>query len=444
MQKKKRASFGSTLGFILATSGAAVGLGNIQRFPYVTAEGGGAIFVFIYLCCIAIIGIPLMLVEFSLGRHAQKNPVCAIEKVSKVSIFKSIGFLGIFTAFFILTYYAVVGGWTLGFIVSIIFNVKTDIHTFAANPIYSIGYMCLFLAIVMLIVIKGIKRGIEKYSKILMPILVIIILLLIIRSLTLPGSLEGVKYYLKPDFSEINTRIFLLALGQAFFSLCIGEAVLVTYGSYASKSENMPRSGLFISLFDTLIAILSGFIIFPAIFSFKELPTQGVGLIFYVLPKIFEKMPFGNVFGVLFFILLAFAAITTGIALLEMPVAYLIDAKKFSRKKAVWIMGFLAFLIAIPSALSKGGNTFFTNIYFKLIGQRGFYDIMDFIWGNLAMALGGALLSIFVGWVWGARKAANELKIGCKRFEIFQNVWIGIVKFIAPIVIFIILLSLFI
>ncbi|KPK32821.1 MAG: hypothetical protein AMS24_03040 [Chlamydiae bacterium SM23_39] len=437
----KRATWGSKIGFILSASGAAIGLGNIQRFPYLTAEGGGALFVFIYLICVIFIGLPLILVEFSLGRYAQKNPVCAIEKIKPN--YKWIGYLGILTAFFILTYYSVVGGWAIGYVINMIFNLKIDIFNFAANPLYAIGYMALFFTIVMLVVMRGIRRGIERYNKILMPILFFLIIILMVKSLTLKGSFEGVKYYLKPDFSEINTRIFLLALGQAFFSLCIGEAVLITYGSYASKKENLASSALYIAFFDTLIAMLIGFVIFPAIFSFGETPTQGVLLSFYVLPKIFSKMVFGNIFGSLFFILLSFAAVTTAIALLEMPVAYLIDKKRWNRRKAVWIVGMVAFVLGIPSALSKGGSRFLSDIKFNFIKQKGFYDIMDFVWGNLSMVLGGGFLAFFVGWIWGAERASEELKIGCERFIKIKPFWIFIVKFLAPVFIFIILLSLF-
>jgi len=437
----KRAKWGSKIGFILSASGAAIGLGNIQRFPYLTAEGGGALFVFIYLICVVFIGLPLILVEFSLGRYAQKNPVSAIEQIRPR--YKWIGYLGILTAFFILTYYSVVGGWAIGYVINMLFDLKIDIFDFAANPLYSIGYMALFLSIVMLIVMRGIKKGIERYNKIFMPILFFLMVILMFRSLTLKGSFEGIKYYLKPDFSEINARIFVLALGQAFFSLCIGEAVLITYGSYASKKENLASSALYVAIFDTLIAILAGLVIFPAIFSFGEVPTQGVMLSFYVLPKIFLKLSLGHIFGSIFFILLSFAAITTAIALLEMPVAYLIDKKRWNRRKAVLVMGITAFLLGIPSAISKGGNKFFSDIKFDFIRQKGFYDIMDFIWGNFSMAIGGACLAVFVGWIWGVDKASNELTIGCDKFVKIKPFWNFIVKFLAPIFIFIILLSLF-
>ncbi len=441
-QKRDRGKWGSTLGFILATSGAAIGLGNIQRFPYMTAEGGGAAFVFIYILFVILLGIPLILVEFSLGRFTQKNPVCAIDQIRPKSLWKGVGALSILTSFFILSYYSVIGGWTLGYIVQTIFNIKPDLPSFASNPVNVLGYMALFIVLTMLIVMKGIKKGIERYSKILMPLLLFIILILLARSLTLPGCLDGIKYYLKPDFSELTPKVFLLALGQAFFSLSIGEAVLITYGSYTSKTENLPSSAIYIAAFDLIVALLAGLIIFPAIFSFGEPTRQGVGLTFMVLPKIFLKMPFGNLFGTLFFLLLAFAAITTSIALLEMPVTYLIDSKKWSRKKAVCIVGTLAFLVGIPSALSHGAIPSLSKLPFTIFEQSSVYNIMDFLWGNLAMVLCGGLLAIFVGWIWGAKKAGKELQISSKSFAIIQPFWILIVKYLAPVLLLFIFLSL--
>lgn len=428
---KSRGQWRSSLGFILATSGAAVGLGNIQRFPYIVAEGGGAGFVFIYLLCVALLGVPLILVEFAIGRHTQRNPVCAIERIRPKSYWKWVGGLGILTAFFILTYYSVVAGWTFGYVVQMAQSAPQDVHVFAQDPLQVIGYMVIFLGIVMAVVRKGIHKGIERWSKILMPVLTVLLIGLVIRALTLDGAYEGLKYYLTPDFSEIGPRTVLLAMGQAFFSLCVGEAVLVTYGSYAPKSENLITSGASIALFDTVIALLAGLVIFPALFAFGKSPDQGVGLVFNVLPDVFLQMPGGAFFGVIFFLLLAFAAITTGIALLEIPVIYLIDSKKWSRKKAVWVMGLLAFVVGIPSALSHGISPGLSNLRFW--DFDGFYQIMDFAWGNLGMVITGGLLAIFTGWVWGAHRAAEELAIGSPHFAPVRKAWMWLIKYFVPI-----------
>jgi neurotransmitter:Na+ symporter, NSS family len=438
----KRGQWGSTIGFILSTSGAAIGLGNIQRFPYVAAHCGGASFVVIYLICVLAIGLPLILVEFAIGRHTQRNPVCAIERIKPKSHWKWVGGLGILTAYFILSYYSVIGGWTIGYIVKMLTNNKTGLQEFISNPLYTIGYMALYMAIVMSIVVKGVRRGIERYSKIFMPILFLLLIVLMGRSIILPNSWEGLKYYLHPDFSKVTVKVVMLALSQAFFSLSVGEAVLITYGSYSNKKENLVSSAGYIVLFDTLIAIFSGFIIFPAIFSFGMEPDQGVGLSFIVLPQVFSQMIGGQIFGVMFFLLLSFAAITTGIALLEMPVIYLIDSKKWDRSTAVWVVGGIAFVLGIPSALSKGGSEFFSNLHLPLINQTGFYDIMDYIWGNLGMVVTGGLLAVFVGWVWGGNNASKELARGCDKFYIYKPIWVNTVKFIAPLCLLLILLSL--
>ncbi|MGM0439705.1 MAG: sodium-dependent transporter [Chlamydiota bacterium] len=444
-KQRPRSKWGSQLGFILATSGAAIGLGNIQRFPYITAQCGGAAFVMIYLVCVAVLGLPMILTEFALGRHTHKNPVCAIEDLKgKKSPWKLVGALGILTAFFILSYYTVVASWTFGFTIQMMTGHEITLENYASNPFYVLSGMLIFMLLVIYIVSKGITKGIERYSKILMPILFFILVILIIRSLTLPNCMEGLTFYLKPDFSSLNLKIFLYALSQAFFSLCVGEAVLITYGSYANNEEDLVSSATYIAAFDTLVAIMSGLVIFPALFAFGHQPDQGVGLTFKILPVVFKAMPFGMLFGSAFFILLGFAALTTSIALLEIPVAYLIDSRHWSRKKAVWTVGGAALLLGIPSGLSKGANNFLSTLHFNFIDQTSFYDIMDFTWGSLGMVVGGLLLAIFVGWIWGADQALRELKKGRSKFTVLGKAWKFIIKYLAPVIISIILLSLFI
>lgn len=440
--KRRRESWGSKLGFILATSGAAIGLGNIQRFPYITAQFGGAAFVLVYLLAVIFVGLPLILVEFAIGRHTKQNPIDAIEAIAPKTLWKWVGGLGILTSFFIFTYYGVVAGWAIGYLIQTFFGELIPISEFSKNPLYSIGCMVLFDLLAIFIVQRGVRKGIEYYSKLLMPLLFIVLICLVIRSLTLPGSMTGLEYYLWPNFSEINGKVFLYALSQAFFSLCVGEAVLMTYGSYAKKEENMVTSAVYIAIFDTLVALLSGLMIFPALFAFGEHPAQGVGLIFVVLPKIFESMPFGFLFGGLFFLLLSFAALTTSIALLEIPSSYLVDVKGWGRKRTVWTVGLLGMILGIPSALSKGASDFFTNLHLPFFHEKGFYEIMDFVWGGLAMVIGGMLLAIFVGWVWGIQKAREELEIGAPHFKKIGTLWGILVKYLAPLVTLYILFNL--
>lgn len=439
--QKIRGRWGSGLGFALASAGAAVGLGNLQRFPYVVSQHGGGAFVLLYLVCVLFLALPLMLVEYAIGRHTQLNPMCAIEAIRPKSQWKWVGMLGILTAFFILSYYIVIGGWTLGYIYASATEHTLNFTSFTANPISVFSGMILFLLISAFIVSKGVKGGIERCGKILMPLLLVLLLVLIMRCIALPGAAEGLRYYLWPDFSKLDGSSFVFALSQAFFSLCIGEAVLVTYGSYASKKQNLLHSALSVAAFDTFVALAAGFVIFPALFTFQVSSSGGLGLTFEVLPKIFSSMPLGHLTGTLFFILLAFAALTTSIALLEIPVIYLVDAWRWPRARAVKVVTAAAFICGIPSALSCGATAFWTNLEVPFLKLHGFYEIMDFVWGGLGMALGGGLLAVFAGWVWGINAVSNEICQGCHSFKRISRLWGFLVKFVAPTLIVVILAS---
>ncbi|MCB1118351.1 MAG: sodium-dependent transporter [Chlamydiia bacterium] len=443
MDRPDRQRWKSRLGFILTSAGAAVGLGNLQRFPYMTAHFGGAAFVVIYLLCVIFLATPLMLVEFAIGRHTQSNPVRAIAKIHPTGLWKWVGMLGILTAYFILTYYLVAASWTVNYVFEVINHRAPLLDEVAINPWNVIIGMVIFQLLVITIVQRGLKRGLEKCNKILMPLLFVMLLALIVRVLMLPGSWEGLVYYLKPNFSEVNHKAVLYALGQAFFSLCIGEAVLLTYGSYASKEDNLVSSALYIALFDTAVALLSGFVLFPAIFAFQVPPDQGVGLIYNIMPNLLLQLPFGNLIGAAFFLILVFAALTTSIALLEVAVSYTVDTFKGTRKTATWCLGSLAFLLAIPSALSKGISLPLTQLSLPFLEGTGLYEIMDFAWGGLGMVFGGLLLSIFVGWVWGTDQAIQEIRLGAPHFNTLGKSWAFIVKWFAPLAIVLVLVSLF-
>jgi neurotransmitter:Na+ symporter, NSS family len=440
---KNKEFFSSRLGFILSASGAAVGLGNIQRFPYLVSQGGGALFVLIYLGCLLIIGIPLILVEFSIGAATQKNPVDALNALGKNKLWGLVGFLGIATAFFIFSYYLLPAAWTLGYCIKMISGEIPDFNVYAADPINSIPYIALLALVAAIIVSQGLKKGIERFSKILMPLLVVLLIILIIFSISLPGSTYGLQYYLSPNFSELSPKLVVFALGQAFFSLCIGEAVLLSFAGSAKKNEDMVASAGSIALFDTLIALFAGLIIFPALFSFGQSPEQGVGLIYQVMPALFLKMSFGKIFGVAFFSLLLLAAMTTLIALLEMPVNYLVNSWGVNRKLAAAVMATIGFVLSLPSAFSKGASEIFSNLSITKLGLNGFFEIMDFLWGSLGMVISGLLLSIFVGWVWGCKNASHTLSLGSPYLKPWVwKTWGFLVKYVSPIAIIIILLSL--
>lgn len=446
--QNERGAWSSKFGFILAAAGSAIGLGNIWRFPYIVGENGGAAFVLVYLIFMIILGLPYMMAEFALGRANQLNPVGAIAKIRPNSLWKYAGLMGIITSVGILSFYGVIAGWTFGYIFKSMTLSTDGADTFAnfiSNPIYEIFLFAFFIFITAWIVYKGVESGIEKWSKILMPLLLIIILSLIIYANMLPGSEKGLEFYLIPDFDKINLKTILAALGQSFFSLSLGLGLMVTFGSYLPKSTNIFTASIYIVAFDSLIAIMSGLIIFPALFAMGENPASGPALVFIVFPKLFAQMSAGYIVGPFFFILLSIAALTSTISLLEVPVSYIVDEKKKERKKIVWKAALLVFVIGLPSALSQGTVGFFTD--FGLIPQpftsADFLSQMSFLFGDLLLTIGALILSIFIGWVWGAEKAAAELSIGSKSFSKISSIWKLLIKYIIPIIVFIILIGIF-
>lgn len=447
-----RGQWGSKFGFIMAAAGSAVGLGNIWRFPYVTGENGGGAFVFVYILCVLIVGLPLLYNETALGRLTGKNTVGAFRDTGANKFWQWTGaFLALSVSFFVLSYYGVIAGWTIGYIISEFTDFIHDFATFRSNALYVIPFFAVFMALTIYIVQAGVSGGIEKASKILMPILFLLMLLVIIRSITLPGAMEGVKYYLTPDFSKIDGGTILAALGQAFFSLSIGWGIMITYGSYLPKDNNIVTSGLWIASMDTMVALLGGLMIFPAVFAFGKDPAGGTTLVFQVLPEIFNSLPTGgNIIGALFFLLLCIAALTSSISMIEVPGSYLIDEKKWSRKKASWTIGILAFLVGIPSALSGGASDFFTNISFNFFGtvKTGFLDIMDTLFGSLFIVIVCLMTALYVGWVLKPLKVAEEIGIGSSFFHkklvggvTPSQLWVFFIKYICPIVILLVLLA---
>lgn len=431
-----REQWGSKVGFVLAAAGSAIGIGNIWRFPYMTGVNGGAAFVLVYLGCVILLGLPIMLAELTLGRHAQKDAVGTFKFIKPKSSWFLTGSLGVAAGFLILSYYSVVAGWTIGYFFEIIFGVFKRLATteaisnyfdiYSANPYKAVGYHALFMILCILVVAKGIKGGIERWSKILMPALLAVIIILIIRAVTLKGSLGGVIFFIKPDFSKLTTDSIFNALGQSFFSLSLGMGCIITYGSYLNKRDNLASSGVMVVFLDTLIALMAGFAIFPAVFAFGMKPDLGVGLVFRSLTNIFNVMPFGILFGALFFFLLGVAAFTSGISLLEVVTAYFVDTKKWTRRKAVWTMGSIIFIIGIPSALSFGVLQ-----GYELTGKN-FFSMMESLTNNYMLPLGGVLISLFVGYVWGSRFAIEEIKQGNPRF-IFGKIWIFLLRYFCPL-----------
>lgn len=441
-----RGQWGSSLGFIMAAAGSAVGLGNIWRFPYLVGEYGGGAFVFVYILCVIFIALPLLLNEIALGRKSGKNPIGAIRDTGGNKFFQSAGVLCVLVCFFVFSYYSVIAGWTVGYIFTEIINIPIDFAVFVETPAYVIPLTFMFILMTILIVLGGVSGGIEKASKFLMPVLFIIIIFIAGRSVTLEGASAGIEYYLKPDFSKIDAAVVLQALGQAFFSMSVGWGLMITFGSYLPKKANIIQSSGWIAGMDTSVALLGGLMIFPALFALlpgKD-PAAGPALVFDVLPKVFDAMPGGNIIGGLFFILLMVAALTSTISMLEVPVAYLIDDRKWGRARATWTVGIAAMVLSVPSALSQIPGTFFAGLHLNFFGNelQGFFGIMDFVFGTFAVIVICLMLSLYTGWASKVSDFADELASGAPSFKgPFRSGWIFFIKWVCPIVIVLLILN---
>ncbi len=445
--EETRGTWGSKLKFVLAAAGSAIGLGNVWRFPTYTGLHGGAAFVLVYIIAVCVVGIPLLIAELTIGRHTQRNPVGAFKVISLKSKWFVVGYLGILTGIFILSYYSVIAGWVIGYIfvsasgsfkggdeelIRKIFEIVTS------NPFISILLLFVVIGITTYIISRGVQRGIEGWTKVLMPILFLLLIGLAIRSLTLPGASKGIQFYLSPDLSKIDSMVILGAIGQALFSLSLGMGTMLTYGSYLSKRDDLFSSSIWVAFTDTGVAFTAGLVIFPALFTIPGLsPAEGPSLIFKVLPVIFSKIPGGLIFGTAFFILLTIAAITSTISLLEVPTAYFVDEKKWKRWKSAVLIGFISFLLGIPSALSMGGIKFLSTLP---VIRIDFLSLMDIIWGNLSLIIGSFLIAIFVGWKWGVKNAVDEIEVGGNIFKL-KRVWMFVVKYLSPWLILAILLN---
>ena len=440
-----RGKWGSRFGFVLAAAGSAIGLGNIWRFPYVVGENGGAVFVLIYLAFVFLIGAPVMVAELSLGRHTNRNPVGAFDAVAPWSWWKLVGLLGVMTGVGILSFYGVIAGWTLGYFFKTISGSFSQTMTaeqstalfsgFVGNWQVAVGLLALFLLLTALIVWRGVSRGIELVSKVLMPVLFLLLVVLAIRSVTLSGAGGGLEFYLAPDFSKLTPQTIPTALGQAFFSLSLGMGAMITYGSYIRKHDNIASSAGIVCVFDTSIALLAGLIIFPALFHSGLDPAGGAGLVFQVLPTLFASLPAGQLFGTAFFLLLTIAALTSTISLLEVPVSYLIDEWRWSRGKAVVWTTMLTLLIGVPSALGNGAVGMFTNM--PGVGTS-FLGLMNIVFGNYSLSIGSLLLALFVGYRWGVRGALAEIESEGVTFN-FRTVWAFLLRFLCPVAVAVII-----
>lgn len=438
----QRASFGSKIGAILAAAGSAVGLGNIWRFPYETGSHGGAAFILIYLACVFLLGLPIMIAEFTVGRRAKASCGRAFGLLAPGTPWKWIGPLGVLSGLLILGYYSVVAGWTLEYVLVSLTNgfagqtpddFVATFQAFSQHPFRPLVWMLAFLLLTHYIVIKGVKDGIEKSSKLMMPILFILILVLAGCSLSLPNAQAGLEFLLKPDFSKVDAGVFLGAMGQAFFSLSLGMGCLATYASYFSSETHLGKTALSVGVIDTLVAILAGLIIFPAAFSVGIQPDAGPSLIFITLPNVFQQafgaVPFLSViFSLMFYVLLALAALTSTISMHEVVTSYLNERFGWSRSHAAVCVTLFCIVTGTLSSLSLG---IWKTTFFGL----GFFDLLDFVTAKLMLPLGGFLISLFVGWYLKRSLAYDELSnYGSLKVPYFP-VYLFILRYLAPVAI---------
>jgi len=434
-----RDQFTSKIGFILAAAGSAIGLGAIWKFPYMAGTNGGSVFILLFILCTFFIGLPVLIAEFMIGRRGQKDAVTSFKEQAPGKPWYLIGWGGMIIAGLILSFYSVVGGWILSYLGrSLTFQLSSNDGNYAdlfnniiSSPFEAILVQGLFLLLTIAIVSGGIKGGIEKASTWMMPLLFIFFIVLVIRSLTLDGAMQGVKFMFVPDWSYLNAETFLKALGQAFFSLSVGIAVMITYASYLPKTEKIGNSAINVASMNIIISLLAGLVIFPAVFALGYTPDQGPGLVFIILPAVFEQLPLGGLFLTIFFILLLFATVTSSISMLEIVVAIAIGDKPEKRKKIAWIGGIIIFGFGIPSALSFG---ILSDV--QLL-DRSIFDFVDFLTNSVGMPIGALLISIFAGYYYTKDISRKELASSSLMF----NIWYLLIRYVSPIAIFLIFIQ---
>lgn len=449
MNNTGRANFGSKLGAILAAAGSAVGLGNIWRFPYEAGNHGGAAFILIYLGCIFLMGLPIMIAEFSVGRHSKLSTGKAYQMLAPGTPWKWVGYLGVLSGLLILGYYSVVAGWTLEYMLQAISgnfigkgpeDFVSTFQTFSQDPLRPLLWLFVFLFLTHYIVVKGVKDGIERFSKIMMPILFILIIVLAVCSLTLPNASLGIEFLLKPDFSKVNADVFLGAMGQAFFSLSLGMGCLSTYASYFGSDTQLGKTALSVGVIDTMVAILAGVIIFPAAFSVGIQPDAGPSLIFITLPNVFQQafgaLPFlALIFSVMFYLLLALAALTSTISMHEVVTAFLNEKFGITRKRGAVMVTAFCVVTGIASSWSLGMWSEYT-----LFGL-GCFDFLDFVTAKIMLPGGGLLIALFVGWYLKRSISYNEItNYGLIKAPYF-SAYMLILRYLAPIAITLIFIN---
>ena len=441
-----REQWGTRIGFILAASGSAVGIGNIWKYPHMAGQNGGAAFTLVYLVCILVVGLPIVVGEFVLGRKTQLSPVGAYDQIAPGSFWKWIGFLGVASAFVILSFYGVVGGWILKYTFASLTGgfealvndpegagtMFNGIITSTWEPIF---WQVIFMGLCTWVIVNGVKGGIEKWSRIMMPLIIFILIILAVRGLTLPNGKEGLAFLFKPRFEDLTASAIVLALGHSFFTLSLGMGTMITYGSYLDKEQDLVGSAIWVILLDTAIAMLAGIAIFTTVFALGANPAEGPGLIFVVLPTVFPQLAGGTIWASLFFVLLFMAALTSAISILEVVTAYFIDQKGWDRARATIIFGTVITVVGVFCSLSLGGGINLTGF----LGMS-FFDFMDYLSSKYMLPIGGMFMAIFILYRWGVPSFVSELETGIKDYRIDHRV-VGLLLYISASVVGFIILN---
>ncbi|TYR73839.1 sodium-dependent transporter [Rossellomorea vietnamensis] len=441
---KNSDQWSSKLGFILAAAGSAIGLGAIWKFPYMAGTNGGGVFFLLFILFTILIGTPILLAEFVIGRRGGGDAVTSYRALAPASLWPLVGYFGTFISLVILSFYSVVGGWILSYLVRSLSGGLTGMsqqgygalfESIISRPWEVLLAQFIFMVMTVFVVKGGIKAGIERASKFMMPALFVLFLILVVRSLTLDGAMEGVRYLLQPDWSYLTAETALLALGQAFFALSVGISVMVTYSSYLPKTENMPNSAFSVAGLNILISLLAGLVIFPSVFALGFQPDVGPGLVFVVIPAVFNEIAFGGMFLAIFLVLLLFATLTSAFSILEIIVAVLERGNPRKRGKSAWFAGTLVFVVGIPSALSFGVLT-----DFQIIG-KSFFDFADFIASNIGLPVGALFISIFTAYVLKKSDVKEELQRGSGMSDGQFETLYFLIRFAVPIAIIAVFLN---
>ncbi|WP_070121234.1 sodium-dependent transporter [Bacillus marinisedimentorum] len=442
---KKHEQWTSKLGFILAAAGSAIGLGAIWKFPYMTGANGGGAFLLLFLLFTVLIGAPMLLAEFIIGRNTQKDAVSSYRSIDPDGKWHYIGYIGILTSLLILSFYSVAGGWILSYLIRALTGSTAGLTsseydalfgTIISNPAESLTAQFIFLALTVFVVAGGIKDGIEKASKLMMPSLFILFIILAVRSLTLDGAAEGLNFFLMPDWNDVSGETAIMALGQAFFALSVGVSVMVTYSSYLGKNESLTRSVTSVVSMNILISLLAGLVIFPAVFTFGFEPGEGPGLVFVVLPAVFNELAFGNIFFLLFLVLLLFATLTSAFSILEILVSAVAKNDRAKRKKWAWLGGLIVFIAGIPSNLSNGV------LADVMIFGKTVFDLIDYITSNILLPTGGLLIALFIAFKMKKPVLEQEFHAGNARpMDWTFTVWYMLIRFVVPAAIVLIFLN---